>query len=158
MESIWPLVGCNPTFAKNGRSGASPIPGFVLNSYVIVGNTGICYVAVGCIFEILQSDWTAIFLQQNKSGYRAGTLPSVFVKVGLHPTKRTVANYDRQANLKHDLFLFPCSSTHGNTHSFKSQFAYYIAVEADAAYQGCLSSCELHSRLLAVGPYRCVGF
>ena len=24
------LVGCNPTFAKNGRSGASPIPGFVL--------------------------------------------------------------------------------------------------------------------------------
>ena len=28
--------------------------------------------------EILQSDWTAIFLQQNKSGYRAGTRPSVF--------------------------------------------------------------------------------
>ena len=24
-------------------------------------------------------------------------------------------------------------------------------MEADAAYQGCLSSCELHSRLLAVG-------
>ena len=23
-------------------------------------------------FEILQSEWTAIFLQQNKSGYRAG--------------------------------------------------------------------------------------
>ena len=28
--------------------------------------------------EILQSDWTAILLQQNKSGYRAGTQPSVF--------------------------------------------------------------------------------
>ena len=25
-----PLVGCNPTYVKNGRSGASPIPGFVL--------------------------------------------------------------------------------------------------------------------------------
>ena len=24
------LVGCNPTFAKNGRLGVSPIPGFVL--------------------------------------------------------------------------------------------------------------------------------
>ena len=35
---------CNPTFAKNGRSGASPIPGFVPNCYVIVMNTGICYV------------------------------------------------------------------------------------------------------------------
>ena len=30
------------------------------------------------VVEILQSDWTAIFLQQNKSGYRAGTRPSVF--------------------------------------------------------------------------------
>ena len=38
------LVGCNPTFAKNGRSGASRIPGFVLNCYVIVMNTVICYV------------------------------------------------------------------------------------------------------------------
>ena len=28
--------------------------------------------------EILQFDWTAIFLQHNKSGYRAGTRPSVF--------------------------------------------------------------------------------
>ena len=40
------LVGCNPAFAKNRRSGASPIPGFVLNCYVIVMNTGICYVIV----------------------------------------------------------------------------------------------------------------
>ena len=24
------IVGCNPTFTKNGRSGAGPIPGFVL--------------------------------------------------------------------------------------------------------------------------------
>ena len=31
------LVGCNLTFVqKNRRSGASPIPGFVLNCYVIV--------------------------------------------------------------------------------------------------------------------------
>jgi len=80
------VVGCNPTFAKNGRSGASPILIFVLNCYVIVMNTGICYVIVSIVhvtrpsrkFEILQSDWTAIFLQQNKSGYRAGTRPSVF--------------------------------------------------------------------------------
>ena len=40
------LVGCNLTFTKNRRSGASPIPGFVLNCYVIVMNTGICYVIV----------------------------------------------------------------------------------------------------------------
>ena len=37
------LVGYNPTFAKN-RSGASPIPGFFLNCYIIVMNTGIGYV------------------------------------------------------------------------------------------------------------------
>ena len=28
--------------------------------------------------EILHSDWTAIILQQNKSGYRASTRPSIF--------------------------------------------------------------------------------
>ena len=33
-------------------------------------------------FEILQSDWTAIFLQQNKSGYRACTRPSVSRRSG----------------------------------------------------------------------------
>ena len=54
-------------------------------------NTGTRYVIVmivmhsACTWRLkycnligLQSDWTAIFLQQNKSGYRAGTLPSVF--------------------------------------------------------------------------------
>ena len=35
--------------------------------------------------EILQSDWTAIFLQQNKSGHRAGTRPSVFCKGRVTP-------------------------------------------------------------------------
>ena len=34
------------------------------------------HVAVGILQS--DSDWTAIFLQQNKSGYRAGTRPSVF--------------------------------------------------------------------------------
>ena len=33
-----------PSRTKNGRSGESSIPGFVLNCYVIVMNTGICYV------------------------------------------------------------------------------------------------------------------
>ena len=43
--------------------------------------------------EILQSDWTAISLQQNKSGYRAGTrLLPFFAKVGLHPTSYGLSN------------------------------------------------------------------
>ena len=46
LMHVAPIVGWNPIFAKNGRSGASPIPGFVLNCYVIVMNTGICYVIV----------------------------------------------------------------------------------------------------------------
>ena len=37
-------VRCNPIFAKNGRLGISLIPGFVLNCYVIVMNTGTVYV------------------------------------------------------------------------------------------------------------------
>ena len=35
-----------------------------------------------------------------------------------------------------------------DTHSSRSQ---YVSMEADAAYQGCLPSCELHSRSIAVG-------
>ena len=36
-------------------------------------------------FEILQSDWTAIFLQQNKSGSMAGTRPFVFCEGQVTP-------------------------------------------------------------------------
>ena len=77
--------------------------------------------------------------------------------------KLTVANYNRQANFEHDLLLFHCSSTHSITHSSRSQYAHqHIALptlpdrsmppmEAYTTYQGCLPSCELHSRSLAVG-------
>ena len=46
-------------------------------------------------------------------------------------------------NFKRDL-LFCCSSKHSITHSSRSQYVSFTA------YQGCLPSCELHSRSLAV--------
>ena len=64
-----------------------------------------------------------------------------------------VANYDRQANFERDL-LFRCSSTHSiayqHTALLTLQDCSMSPMEVDAAYQGCLSSCKLHSRSFAV--------
>ena len=60
--------------------------------------------------------------------------------------KLTVANYDRQANFKCNLLLFRCSSTHSIHYSL-----FKIAV---CLRLSRMSSCDLHSRLLAV---RCTG-
>ena len=60
--------------------------------------------------------------------------------------KLTVANYDRQ-DFERDLLLCGCPSTH----SIAQICLNMPPMEADAAYQGCLKSCELHSRSLAVG-------
>ena len=59
--------------------------------------------------------------------------------------KLTVANYDRQANFERDLLLFHCS-THSITHSSRSQYASY----GGRRRLSRMSSCELHSRSLAV--------
>ena len=58
-----------------------------------------------------------------------------------------MANFDRQANFEHDLLLFRCSSTHSITHSSRSQYASY----GGRRHLSRMSSCELHSRSLAVG-------
>ena len=80
------LVGCNPTFAKNGRSGASPVPGFVMlqkycspirlqyfkfsrrSGYMHYANYYITYTSIHNYYITVQ----------NKSRYRACTRPSVF--------------------------------------------------------------------------------
>ena len=85
------LVGCNPTFAKNGRSGASPIPGFVLlQKYCSPIRLQYFnrHVHALCANYITYTSIHNYYITvQNKSGYRAGTRPSVFrAKVGLHPT------------------------------------------------------------------------
>ena len=95
------LVECNPTFTKNGRSGASPIPGFVLNCYVIVMNTDICYVMVMIVMHSACTWWlkycNLIGLQYfcSRTNLGIGLAPDLpfFTKVGLHLTERTLPQW-----------------------------------------------------------------
>ena len=86
---------------KNGRSGASPIPGFVLlqkycspirlQYFKFSRRSGYRHYAYYYIqYTSIHNYYITV---QNKSGYRAGTRPSVFrAKVRLHPTNKAAGS------------------------------------------------------------------